>query len=123
MRHFVDPLLSNFTDFEISEKKIVSNETNTSRFNIYPKREQDMKITSDDLKQNSQNRVLSIHSKEQDSSDEGFSVVDKECWSKLVDFLASAKFRKEIQVQKSNLRHDIWVDKESSIGTLIVTPY
>ena len=122
-KNFVDPLLFNFTSFEISQKKNSSAKEKAVRFSLFPKREANVKITSDDLKLHNKNRVLSIHSREQDSTDEGFRVEDKECWTKIVDLLGATKFRKEIKVQKSNLHHDLWTENEYSIGSLIVTPY
>lgn len=62
--------------------------------------------------------MLSFHLKGKDSNDEGFSVENKECWLKLVTLLSNVTFKKEIKIEKSNSRHETWIDKEYSIGTL-----
>ena len=77
-----------------------------------------MKITSTELKEKSDGKMLSIHFKEQNSSDEGFSVDNKQCWLKLVDFLGKTAFKKEIKVQKPGIGHKLWTENEFSIGTL-----
>ena len=77
-----------------------------------------MRITSDELKEKSDGKMLSIHFKEQNSIDEGFSVENKECWLKLVDLLGKTTFRKEIKVQKPSIGHKLWTENKYSIGTL-----
>jgi hypothetical protein len=77
-----------------------------------------MNVKVDDLKQNSQRRLLSIHGRNFDSIDEGITVDDEQCWKFLHNFFITSAFRKTIDVKKSNSNH-----KEVLIGKFLRIKY
>lgn len=106
----------------MSVKKTVENEN--VKYVLFPKREGNTKTTAAELKEkkptDKKYQSVSIHSSELEDKDEGFTITDRECWSKMVQLLDTSTFRREIKIEKVNSQNQVYYDTSSIIGNILV---
>ena len=67
---------------------------------------------------NGERQIVSLHSDNKKVTDKGISVLDHDCWMKMVTFFKSLKNVDYIQVEKESISHKKWQDSVKVIGNV-----
>lgn len=118
--NFSSPLLQQFTTFGINQLKQTEEMT---KFNLLAKIPVDIQLPTNEYAKKNFNGIkqspISLHS-DDNSEDDGFTIVDNKCWDDMVDFLKKSTTTKTVNIEKVNVKNMVWTEKSSIIGNLHV---